>query len=174
MKKIVLCFVLVLSLCSATLAADITLTSLVNNAHWDVLGNWDPNQEPAAGDRVFFNHHGFTENETHTIYQNSDGSSICGELIMTNPDINYRFNPWHPEWSFTFSNATGNAKIVTDTMLLSLGWPGLAPYTNNVLTDLDILYSNASLRLVAVFAGDKNITINGSNSSSAISFGIPH
>ncbi|RLD10349.1 MAG: hypothetical protein DRI44_06265 [Chlamydiae bacterium] len=160
MKKSIALLILVL--CGFAAATDITLTTLVNNAHWDAPGNWDPNQEPAAGDRVFFNHHGFTVNETHTIYQNNDGSSICGELIMTNPDVNYRFNPWHPDWGFTFSNAAGNAKIITDTKILSLGWQNKTPYTNYILSDLDIIYSNKSLRLYAVFAGDKDITVNGS------------
>jgi len=159
MKKLIALLILVL--CGSVAATDITLTTLVNNAHWDSAENWSPNQVPAAGDRVFFNHHGFTENETHTIYQNSDGSSVCGELIMTNPDVNYRFNPWHSDWGFSFSNASGNAKIITDTKILSLGWKDKTPYTNYILSDLDIIYSNKSLRLYAVFAGNKDITING-------------
>jgi len=157
MKKLIILTTCVLVACTAAFATDITWTQTVNNATWDIAGNWDPSQVPAAGDKAILNN-GYGS-ATYTLYLPFDGAT-CGELDL--PDASscaFRINPWHPARDFTFDNGVANAKLTTGGDVLTLGNKGSTPYTNYLSSNLDIDIG-ANLITVAVFAGDKDITFN--------------
>jgi len=156
MKKLTTLIIVTLITCGTVFAVDITWTSQVNNAEWGIAGNWNPSQVPGDGDKAILNN-GFSG--TYTMYLPYDGAS-CGELDL--PDAStcpFRINPWHPARDLTFDNGTGNATITTGGDVLTLGNSGSTPYTNYVLSNLDIDIG-ANLIAHAVFAGDKDITLN--------------
>jgi len=159
MKKLTTLIIVTLATCGAAFATDITWTQDVNNLEWGVADNWNPSQVPGYGDKAILdnNYAG-----TYTIYLPLDSSASCGQLeLPAAANCHFRINPWHPARDFTFSNGAANATISVDGFDLILGNSGSVPYTNYLLSNLDIDLGNGNdLKAVALFAGDKDITLN--------------
>jgi hypothetical protein len=156
MKKLTTLIIVTLAACATVYATDITWTQTLNNAEWGVSSNWVPSQVPVYGDKAILNN-GYGSS-TYTIYLPYNGA-MCGELDLPDASTcNFRINPWHPARDLIFSNGAANATITTGGDILTLGNSGAVPYTNYVLSDLDITIG-ANMPTHAVFAGDKDITL---------------